>query len=76
MVADKKPNIGEYSDAVAERLQSSLGRLLRRTFNRRFVTAASLPEWERKGWQRTGAVEPGPLGTELLEITLEDTDLG
>ena len=59
-------------DAVAERLRGSLGKLLRRTFNRRFVPAHSLLDWERKGWMRTGAVEPGPLGTELYEITLED----
>lgn len=63
-------------DAVAERLRTSLGRLLRQTFNRRLIPAHALDAWERKGWQRTGATEPGPLGTELFEIILEDSDHG
>lgn len=67
---------GRPDDAVAERLHASLGKLLRRTFNRRLVPATALPEWEAKGWARTGAVEPGPLGSELFEITLEDSDIG
>lgn len=58
-------------DAVGVRARAMSERLLARPFTRRFVPLEDLDDWEGEGWVRTGAVRPGPFGSELFEITLE-----